>query len=87
MNNPRPQWDEIDPSKIANFCSARHVQSVIEDAKETIGDMRKALESAEKALTAISDEMTVGERYTNAGQHLLDVLPLVREAVTKARGG
>lgn len=43
----------------------------------------QALQAALHALEAIGDEMTVGERYTNAGQYLLDALPLVREALAE----
>ncbi len=45
-----------------------------------------ALKGALKALEAISDEMTVGERYTNAGQYLLDSLNPARDAIAKAEG-
>jgi len=49
-------------------------------------DLYEALETASKALEAIASEMTVGERYTNAGQYLLDALEPVRAALAKARG-
>ena len=49
-------------------------------------DMLKALQEAFKALDAIFDEMTVGERYTNAGQYLIDAFPVVREALEKHGG-
>lgn len=45
----------------------------------------EALEAALKALDAIGDEMTVGERYTNAGQHLIDALPTARAAIAAIR--
>lgn len=48
--------------------------------------MLNALNVALKAFEAISDEMTVGERYTNAGQYLIDALMPVREAIVKATG-
>lgn len=43
--------------------------------------LREALQVAHKALEAISDDMTVGDRWTNAGQHLLDALNPVRQAL------
>lgn len=45
-----------------------------------------ALQTALKALEAISDEMTVGERYTNAGQYLLDALQPARNAIANVTG-
>lgn len=47
-------------------------------------EMLEALRLALNALEEIGNEMTVGERYTNAGQYLLDSLGPVREAITKA---
>lgn len=49
-------------------------------------DLLEALELAHKALEAIANEMTVGERYTNAGQYLLDSLEPSRDAIAKATG-
>lgn len=43
--------------------------------------LREALQIAHKALEAISDDMTVGDRWTNAGQHLLDALDPVRQTL------
>lgn len=48
-------------------------------------DCVSALHKALQALEAISDEMTVGDRFTNAGQYLLDALGPVREAIDHAR--
>jgi hypothetical protein len=45
--------------------------------------LREALKLALKALEAIGDEMTVGERYTNAGQYLLDALEPARAALAQ----
>ena len=42
--------------------------------------------SNENSKDAIFDEMTVGERYTNAGQYLIDAFPVVREALAKHGG-
>lgn len=80
------KWSKIDPGHIANTCSPRHIQSVLEDAKQTIEEMFTALQAANQALDAIGDEMTLGERYTNAGQYLIDSVPLVREAIEKSIG-
>jgi hypothetical protein len=49
-------------------------------------DLLEALQKALMALDAIGDEMTVGERYTNAGQYLLDALIPARDAIAKASG-
>lgn len=49
-------------------------------------DLLAAVQAALQALHAIADEMTVGERYTNAGQYLLDALEPCRAAVFKATG-
>jgi hypothetical protein len=49
-------------------------------------ELLDALLLAYKALDAIGDDMTVGERYTNAGQHLLDALQPARAAIAKATG-
>ena len=49
--------------------------------------MLEALQVALKALDSISVEMTVGERYTNAGTDLLDSLTPVRAAIAAATGG
>lgn len=46
-------------------------------------ELKQAAQQALKALEAISDEMTVGERYTNAGQYLLDALGPLRTALSQ----
>lgn len=46
-------------------------------------ELKQAAQQALKALEAISDEMTVGERYTNAGQYLLDALGPLRAALSQ----
>ena len=43
--------------------------------------LRDALKVANDALESISNEMTVGDRWTNAGQSLLDALPVTRNAL------
>ena len=50
-------------------------------APSALLDEREALQAALKALEAIADDMTVGDRWTNAGQHLLDALGPVRAAL------
>lgn len=47
-------------------------------------ELLEALRRALNALEEIGKEMTVGERYTNAGQYLLDALNPAREAIAKA---
>lgn len=54
------------------------------DREQHVKTLEDALNLALKALEAISDEMTVGERYTNAGQHLLDALQPCRNALQAA---
>ena len=49
-------------------------------------ELLEALIGALKALEAIGDEMTVGERYTNAGEYLIDALMPSRVAIVKATG-
>lgn len=49
-------------------------------------DLLGALQLALQALEEISNEMTLGERYTNAGQYLIDALQPSREAISKALG-
>ena len=43
----------------------------------------EAMKLALEALEAVSMEMTVGERYTNAGQQVLDSIELLRVATTQ----
>ena len=77
----------------ADGCSASHFASPPQKEAEANSrmiaaapDLLAALEAAFKALDAIGDEMTVGERYANARQYLIDSLPLARAAIAKARG-
>ena len=55
---------------------------LIAAAPELLG----ALEGALKALEGVANEMTVGDRFTNAGQGLLDALMPARDAIAKAKG-
>lgn len=48
-------------------------------------DLRKAAQAALEALEAIDAELTVGDRFTNAGQYLLDALPLLRAALAQPK--
>ena len=72
MNKRELDWDEAS----ANL-------RLVSAAPELLSALRLTL----LALEAISAEMTVGERYTNAGQHLLDALNPARKAIAKATGG
>lgn len=47
--------------------------------EELEGALRVALDAIEETC----NEMTVGDRFTNAGQLLLDALPVCRSALTK----
>lgn len=66
------------------LCDAAQAQPVVNQSLTT---EREALTAALKALEAISEEMTVGERYTNAGQYLIDALPTVRAALAQQPSG
>jgi hypothetical protein len=45
--------------------------------------LRDALNVANEALEEISNEMIFGDRWTNAGQSLLDALPITRAALSQ----
>jgi hypothetical protein len=45
--------------------------------------LRSALNVANEALEEISNEMIFGDRWTNAGQSLLDALPITRAALSQ----
>lgn len=50
--------------------------------------LREALTLAKDAIEAVMHEMTVGDRFTNAGQGLLDVIGPIRAALAQpAEGG
>jgi hypothetical protein len=49
-------------------------------------DLLEALQMAHKTLHAICERMTVGDRWTNEGQDLLDSLEPVAAAIRKATG-
>lgn len=50
--------------------------------------LREALTLAKDAIEAVMDEMAVGDRFTNAGQSLLDVIGPIRAALAQpAEGG
>lgn len=61
----------------------QHMQSVIERLHTTNTELLAVLQVAHLALDAIFDEMTVGERYTNAGQYLVDAFPVVCDVIKK----
>ena len=47
-------------------------------------ELLSALIIALKALEEVSSEMTVGDRFTNAGQSVLDALEPARDAIKHA---
>jgi hypothetical protein len=47
-------------------------------------EMLVALEASLAAINAVCEEMTVGDRFTNAGQALIDALGTVRNAIAIA---
>lgn len=67
-----------------------HYDYETKEANKTIiaasPEMYKALKLALKALESVSDEMTVGERYTNAVQYIIDALVPARTVVAKVEG-
>lgn len=70
----------------------RHIWRPVGEAhKARLTDLeRELLEAAKAALLALEgvlEELTVGERYTNAGQGLIDALSPIRAAIAKAEGG
>lgn len=75
-----------------SLCRVQSRESWIDESKANAAliaaapELLEALKLALKALDAIGDEMTVGERYTNAGQYLLDSLNPARAAIAKATG-
>ena len=46
-----------------------------------------ALRVALAAIDETCNEMTIGERFTNAGQSLLEALPACRDALSGSSGG
>ncbi|NMG64918.1 hypothetical protein GPA19_08160 [Azoarcus indigens] len=48
------RWSKIDPATIAATCSQRHIQSVLEDAKEAIAEACKQHQSAQEAMRQVS---------------------------------
>ena len=44
-----------------------------------------AVVAGRDAMDAIVSEMTVGDRFSNAGQSAIDALPILRDAAAKAR--
>jgi hypothetical protein len=90
LKRPLEAWRKCEPHAMATKQSAVAIKYGFEDAKHDIlalGDLCAELIDALKvslgALEAISDDMTVGDRWTNAGQELLDSLGPTREAVAK----
>lgn len=88
-----PGWVVLWPDKSKPGLHMRRIdwqgQMTEADAKLVAAapELLQALRDAHKALDAIADEMTVGERYTNAGQYLIDSLPTARAAIAKAIEG
>ncbi len=48
-------------------------------------EMARAVVAARDAVDAVISEMTVGDRFSNAGQGAIDVLPILRDAAAKTR--
>lgn len=58
------------------------VQSLLDEKEARVKELVEALLKCGQAIEQTVSEMTVGDRFTNAGQALLDVLPVTREALT-----
>jgi len=43
----RLRWEKMDPKHIAQICSPRHIQSVLEDAQQTIACLQAKLDQSE----------------------------------------
>ena len=86
-----PDWSRIDPARIANTCSPRHVQSVLEDAQRTIARHLSTLEKARDALDSCK-ESTYSEQWTEQvlqrfdAQKVAAAAMAVRAAIAKATG-
>lgn len=71
------------------FVASAHVIESLENsrkAREVVDEVIQALELALSSIEETVSEMTVGDRFTNAGQSLLDALIPCRNAVAKAKG-
>ena len=72
--------------QIANYYAACNPAAILK-LLAINAELVEALKLAQKALDAIGDEMTVGERYTNAGQYLIDTVGPIKDALAKAEVG
>lgn len=88
-----PGWVVLWPDKSKPGVHMRRIdwqgQMTEADAKLVAAapELLQALRDALKALDSIGAEMTVGERFTNAGQYLIDALMPAHAAIAKATEG
>jgi hypothetical protein len=47
--------------------------------------LTRAVVAGHEAVDAVISDMTWGERFTSAGQGVIDALPVLRDAIVKAR--
>lgn len=78
------QWALIDPSLIANTSSPRHVQSVLEDAQQTIAELLQALEASASHMEALMAHLE--EKPERFQQHCWQQALKARAAISKATG-
>lgn len=81
---------ELSQDQLKALCEALGWQGgtfwqVLEEVKR-LHAVRAHLPVLLKGMEQFTDEMTVGERYSNAGQAALDSLPVLRVAVTAGVG-
>jgi hypothetical protein len=50
-----PNWEAVNPEMIAQNCSARHIQSVIEDAKRDIAALSEEVKALREELEGQAD--------------------------------
>lgn len=77
-----PNWSKCDPALIANTCSQRHVQSVIEDAQR---DLVTLLEINAKLLAALEAFQAQGD-FHEWHPKLHRAIALARGAIAEAKG-
>lgn len=71
----KPEYDTV----VLRDVAALHKK--YEEKSAVVQQLVKALKLCNQAINETTSEMTVGERFTNAGQCLLDALPVVKAAL------
>ena len=89
--NDSEQWDiRLSPEHGWRGDEYMSLHGIISEERARVAaaapELFEAARTALSALESIANEMTVGDRFTNAGQLLLDALEPCRAALAKARG-